>query len=262
MSVLASMGESVLGWIRAQNYLAAVVWTVARLGIRYSSWPQTVRNVLARQILFTGYEAVRFVSLVALAVGISVVVQTQVWLAKFGQTALLGPVLVMVVVRELGPLLVNFIVIGRSGAAMATEMGIMKISGEIHVLDAQGVDPFVYLVMPRVLGAAVSVFCLTVIFVVVAFVSGYLSGLLLGANPGHPALFINSVFKAVQPADVFNLLAKTLLSGAVTAAICCMEGLSVKTSMTEVPQATTRSAVRSVVALVLVSALVSLVTYL
>ncbi len=262
MNWVAKVGARTLEKLRAIRYLAAVVWTVARTACRRSTWPRTVRNVLARQILFTGFEASRFVSLLAFAVGISIVVQTQVFLSKVGQSELLGPVLVMVVVREVGPLLVNFVIIGRSGTAIATELGNMNISGEVRVLDAQGLDPFTYLVVPRVVGAAVSIFCLTIVFIVVSFFSGWLSGVLLGANPGSPGLFTMSVFKAVQPADVFNLLIKTFIPGAVTGAICCTEGLSVSTAVTEVPQAATRAVVRSTAALFIISAIVSLVTYM
>lgn len=259
---LSNIGRQVLGRLEAQSHLAAVIWAVLRAAVNKSTWPRTVVNVFARQILFTGIEATRFIFLLSFIVGILIVVQTQVWLAKVGQTALLGPVLVMVVVREVGPLLVNFVIIGRSGTAMSTELGNMKISGEVRLLDALGLDPFIYLVVPRVLGAAISIFCLTVLFIVGAFVSGYFSGLLLGANVGHPGLFTMSVFRAVQPADVFNLLAKTFIPGLVTGAICCTEGLGVSTAVTEVPQAASRALVRSVAALFVISALVSLLTYM
>lgn len=258
---LGRMGEGVNSKLRVHSDTAAIVWTVLTLAFRRTTWRRTVRAVLARQILFTGYEATRFIAMVAFMVGISVVVQMQVWLARVGQTGLLGPVLVMVVIRELGPLLVNFIVIGRSGAAIATELGNMKSTGEVDVLDAQGLDPFIYLVVPRVIGVAVSVFCLTIIFIIFSFLSGYLSGLLLGANPGQFVLFVESVFRALSPADVVNLLVKTFVPGALTGAICCMEGLSAGYSMTEVPQVTTRSVVRSVGALFVVSAVMSVLTY-
>ena len=262
MSLLAKIGGAALEKGRIIVQIAAMVWGVLSRAVRPAAWPRTTRNVLARQILFTGFEAMRFVALLAIMVGISIVVQTQVWLTKVGQSQLLGPVLVMVIVREVGPLLVNFVVIGRSGTAMSTELGNMKISGEVHLLDVQGLDPFAYLVVPRVLGAAVSIFCLTVVFIMVSFVSGYVSGLLMGAHPGPPGLFIASVFRALQPADVINLLLKTWIPGLATGAICCQAGLSVSAAVTEVPQATTRAQVRSTTALFIISALVSAVTYL
>ncbi len=262
MNLLGSIGKGVRRKAGSVRDLVAVTATVLAVSVRRRTWSRTVRNVLARQILFTGFNAVGFISVLAFLVGISIVVQAQVWLTRVGQSALLGPVLVMVVVREVAPLLVNFVVIGRSGTAMAIELGNMNVSGEVRVLDAMGLDPFVYLVIPRVLGMALSVFCLAIVFVVVSFISGYLFGALMGAHTGHPAVFVSSVFRSVRPADVVNLLSKTLVSGLLTGAICCMEGLSVERAVTEVPQATTRAVVRSIGALFIVSAIVSVVTYL
>ena len=105
-------------------------------------------------------------------------------------------------------------------------------------------------------------FGLTMVFIVVSFISGYFSGVLLGASTGHPRLFIQSVFQAVAKADVLNVLVKTVVSGAMTGVICCTEGLSVGAAATEVPQAASRAVVRSVAALFVISALVSLLTYL
>jgi phospholipid/cholesterol/gamma-HCH transport system permease protein len=263
MNWLGNLGAKTLEKVARLRHLVAVVYAVVLTAATPKAWPRTVRNVLARQVLFTGYEAVRFVSVVAIMVGISVVVQAQVWLGKVGQTALLGPVLVTVVIRELAPLLANFIVIGRSGTAIATELGNMNVNGEVRVLDGLGLDPFVYLVIPRVLGVALSVFCLTIIFIVVSFISGFLFGLLAGATSSRdPGLFFNDVMSAVRPADVINLLAKTWIPGLLTGAICCIEGLGVRTAITEVPQAATRAVVQSITALFVFSALVSLLTYL
>jgi phospholipid/cholesterol/gamma-HCH transport system permease protein len=261
MSFLNNIGA---GWVdkgRTWRHYIAMLWSVTCIAVQPRYWPRTTRNVFARQVLFTGVEAWKFIALIACMVGLSIVVQFQVWLTKFGQTQLLGPILVMAVVRELGPLLVNFIIIGRSGTAMAIEMGNMQIAGEVRALDAQGLDPFTYLVLPRVAGAAVSIFCLTIIFIVVAFFSGYLCGVLTGAQTGNPLRFLESIFGALQQADVFNVLIKTLVCGAMTGVICCAEGLSVSTASTEVPQAATRAVVRSTAALFVMSALVSLVTY-
>lgn len=262
MNFVARMGKWAVGWMTGLSRLLAVAWTVLATAVQPRYWPPPVRNVLARQILFTGYEASRFISLIALLAGVAVVVQTQVALTKVGQSGLLGPILVMVIIREVGPLLTNFVVIGRSGTAMTTELANMKVNGEVDLLDAQGLDPFLYLVLPRALGAAISIFCLTIIFIAVSFTSGFLSGLLLGANTGNPEAFVRSIFGAVTKADVFNLLIKSFVPGLLMGSICCLDGLSVGGAITEVPQAATRAVVRSTAALFITSALVSLVTYL
>lgn len=262
MKIVSDIGRFTVERLRSLAYLTGMITASLKVALRPRHWPQTVRNVLARQILFTGVEAVRFISLIALLVGVSIVVQVQMLLTRVGQSELLGPILVAVIIRELGPLLTNFVIIGRSGAAITTELANMKVNGEIRLLDAQGLDPFTYLVLPRMMGMMISIFSLTIVFIVVAFTSGFLSGVLFGANTGTPWLFIDSVMGALTPADVFSLLAKTIIPGLMTAAICCTEGLSVQGAVTEVPQATTRSLVRSVAALFIVSALVSLLIYL
>src|SRR5437762_1663212 len=87
----------------------------------------------------------------------------------------------------------------RGGSAITTELGFMKAGGEVRVLEAQGIEPLVFLVMPRVLAMAVSAFCLTVIFVLVAFASGYGFGAFIGqANP-DPSVFFNGVFRPIHP---------------------------------------------------------------
>jgi phospholipid/cholesterol/gamma-HCH transport system permease protein len=262
MSFAAALGEQSANAMRRERHVAAVVVTVAALALQPASWSRPIRNVLARQILFTGVDAMGFVGMIALLVGSSVVLQAQVWLSKFGQSALIGPLLVAIVIREAGPLLVNFVVIGRSGTAIASELSTMRVSGEIRLLDGMGLDPLIYLVLPRVVGVALSVFCLTLLFILLSFVSGYIGGLLLGLNVGMPSIFVDSVFAAIGPADVLNVLAKTFIPGLLTGTICCIEGMSVRGAMTEVPQAATRGVMRSVAAMFVVSALVSILTYI
>jgi phospholipid/cholesterol/gamma-HCH transport system permease protein len=262
VNFVGQIGERVIAkWHRLRHLLATATAVVATV-LHPSHWRNTVRDVLARQILFPGVDATRFVAVIAMMVGVSVVVQAQVWLGKVGKTDLLGPLLITVIVRELAPLLTNFVIIGRSGTAVATELGSMKVSGEVMVLDAQGLDPFQYLVVPRVLGMAVSVFCLTIIFVVVSLVGGYLVGLAVGATSMEPLRFADTVLAGLSQADVWSLLVKSLVPGLLTGSICCTEGLSVVSSITEVPQAATRAVVRSTTALFITSALVDVVTYL
>lgn len=262
MTAVGRLGERAISRLRRFCVLAAVIWSVLLMAVRPRFWTRPVRSVLARQILFTGIEATSFMTLASCMVGIAVVVQVQFWLMEAGQSELLGPLLAAIVIREVAPLLANFIVIGRSGSAISTELGNMKVEGEVRILDAQGLDPFVYLVVPRVLGVAASVFCLGVLFVVVSLTVGFLCGFLAGGNTGIPSVFIESMIRAIQPGDVINFLVKTVLSGLLTGAICCVEGLSVGAAITEVPQATTRALVRSVGALLIVSAVVSVFTYL
>jgi phospholipid/cholesterol/gamma-HCH transport system permease protein len=138
----------------------------------------------------------------------------------------------------------------------------MKIDGRVHALEAQGISPLLSLVLPRMLGAAVSTFCLTIIFILVTFASGYLFGATVGKGSRDWLLLADTLSRAVHPKDVLAILAKSILPGLYTGASCCIGGLGVGGSLTEVPWATQRALARSVAGLFVISTAVSLLTYI
>src|SRR5688572_4814600 len=262
MRTIAKLGRSI--WLQAEalNHACAVIGTALGLSVQPRYWVSSIRRVFSRQVVTVGVEPILFVSGVAVFVGFSVVVQLAFWTGQAGQSQLLGPLLVAVVARELGPLLTNIVVIVRSSSAMATELGVLKIAGEVRALESKGNDPFMHLVLPRVLGAALSTFCLTIIFILVAFASGYVFGAWLGKGTRDIWLFTNTVLHALHPADMAGILAKSTLPALFTSASCCIGGLGVGGSITNIPRATQRALTRSIVGLFVISAVVSLLTYL
>ena len=253
-----------IGWVHWDElrHAAAVIGTVLALSVQPRYWARTVRNLFARQVLAVGVEPLGFVCVVAAVAGMSVVVQLVFWTGKAGQSQLLGPLLVAVVARELGPLLTNIVVIVRSSSAMATELGVLKINGEVQRLEAQGNDPFLSLVLPRVLGVAVSTFCLTIVFILVALASGYFFGAWLGTGSRNIWFFTDTVLNALHPKDMGSIVAKSILPALFTSASCCIGGLGVGESVAEIPQVTQRALTRSIAGLFVISAGVSLLTYL
>jgi phospholipid/cholesterol/gamma-HCH transport system permease protein len=262
LRLIGGFGSRVWAQWNELRHAAAVIGTVLGVGVRPRQWVRTVRKAFALQVLSIGVEPFWFIGAVAVFVGISVVVQLTFWVGETGQSQLLGPLLVAVIARELGPVLINLVVIVRSGSAMTTELGVLKINGQVRALEAQGCDPFTHLVLPRVLGMAVSTFCLTIVFILVAFASGYLFAAWVGKGGNDLVLFADTVSSAVHPKDVFNILAKSVLPALFASASCCIGGLGVGESVTEIPQATQRALTRSVAGLFVISAVVSLLTYL
>lgn len=263
---VASALEGVgVGWLTAwqyATYLVAVSGSALLLGLFPQTWPRTVRNVWARQVLFTAVEGVWLAVRIAVAVGLLLVVQVELWLQNVGtESGLVEPFLWSMVIRELGPLLVTLVVIVRSSTAIAAELATMKLEGEVDVLDAQGIDPMTYLVVPRVWGVAVSTFCLGVVFVAATFCGGYLVGSWMGVFSRGPTAFFDDLLIHASWQDLWFFLPKTLLAGAFIGCISSVEGLSVRREKTEVPQAASRAAVRSLTASFLVSAILSLLIY-
>jgi phospholipid/cholesterol/gamma-HCH transport system permease protein len=233
--------------------------------LRIAPWRRAqsvTRQVAARQVLFTGVEAVPFVALLALLSALSLVVQGQVQLGGLGQSDFLGQLLVVVLVRELGPLLIAMVVIARSGSAIAAEVANMRVAGEIRALEWSGIDPFRYLVVPRLAGVCIALVCLVLLFVAFSLIGGFVLSLLL--VPGAPDLahFATMLAQRLTPFDAVIILAKTVVPGLLITAIACVEGMSGPALVTEVPRATTRGVVRSITAVFLWDALITALAYL
>lgn len=261
MIFISNIGAATIRRTRSLFFQAGFCAAALRLMFSPGTWTVPVRNVFARQILFTAVEATRFALMTGLIIGVSIGAQLQVWLNRAGQSDLLAPALVAILLREAGPLITNLILIGRSGTAIASEIATMRVNGETHLLDAQGIEPMRYLVVPRALGMMVSVFSLTVLFTAATLLAGYAMSALLGATTQRPMAFFGALARAVELRDVFNLLAKTLIPGFLTATLCCASGLAIRGAATEIPQATTRGLTRSIIALLFTSAVVSVLTY-
>lgn len=240
----------------------AAVGAALRLAVDPSTWNRAVRQEFARQILSIGLFAIPAAILAGLAIGVFIVGQAQQWLDRLGHVSLLGSLLVVGVVREIAPLVTNLLVIGRSGSSMTTEIANMKMLGDVSLLEAQGIDPFIYLVVPRILGTGLAVLCLNTVVVLVALISGRLLVLATSSDPTPLITYADDVLGSLEMIDIVNLLAKTVLTGMLTAAICCVIGLQAAPHPLAVTAAARGSFNRCLVALLIVSGCVSLAIYL
>lgn len=211
--------------------------------------------VLQRQIYFTGLEAARIIIIISLVLGTIIIAQVVSLAGHNG--SLSGKILVWVVLRELAPLLTAIIVIARSGTAIATELGAMKINGEITSIEMMGIPAPRYLILPRITGVTLSVLVLTVYFVLTAFAGGFLMVSTVWHLPFDQ--FMQGILSALGLKELLIVPLKSILFGLAISSICCRYGLSVGTSSTEIPQAATKAVMASLMS---VFVLDGLITYL
>lgn len=188
------------------------------------------------------------------ALGFVIIGQTVSWLTRVGAIDYLGTVMVLVVVRELGPLLTAVLVLARIGTANVIELGTARAMGEIEALEALSIDPVHYLVVPRVLGMALGVFSLTVYFILCALVSGYVWAFLQDV-PLQPGDYFRQLAQSLQGLDFVLLALKTGAFGAVIAIVTCYHGLAQPLRLEEVSRATVRAVAQSVIACVAIDVL-------
>lgn len=261
MEVARYLGHTMLARTRALydtwNILVYSLWTAA---FRFWLGTRATLRVLVKQVYFTAFEALPVISWIALILGLIVVTQTLSILPKLGGGGLVGTVLVWTVVRELGPLFAAVIVTARSGTAIAAELGTMKMSRQLTALDAMGIDPMHYLVMPRVLGTAVSVLVLTFYFVAITILGGYL---LAGYGESITfSVYMGSFLEEMGFLEMGVSLLKGLVFGLIIGSVCCYHGLMCSGSITRIPQETTRAVIGSLWAVFVADAAITFVFYI
>jgi len=191
---------------------------------------------------------------VALALGFLVIGQTLSALAKFGATAYLGSTMVIVVVRELGPLLTAVLVLARVGTANVIELGTARALGEVEVLEAMGIDPVHFLIMPRVIGTALGVFALTVYLIIGTLGSGYLFAFLQDV-PLAPGDYYRQIAESLSWMDFALLALKTLVFGFFVGIVTCYHGLSQPLRLEDVSRVTVRAVTQGIIVCVLIDAI-------
>ena len=211
-------------------------------------------RVLLNQLRFTALDAV---PLVVLLSGLLSFVVIQTTLQTFqGLTEFIGTVMVVTIVQLLGPLLTALAVIGRSGTAITAELATNTVMGEVRALEGMGIDPYHYLVLPRLVGVTISVTVLIVLFDVVALIAGYLATSVNQASGGR---YLTSVLTALDTGDVVLTLAKGLLFGMVIGILPSYHGLRVSRGPTEIPQAVTRGTVGAIASIFVITAVLMFV---
>jgi phospholipid/cholesterol/gamma-HCH transport system permease protein len=192
------------------------------------------------------------------ALGLVVIGQTVSWLTRLGAIKYLGTIMVLVVVRELGPLLAGLLVLARIGTANVVELGTARAMGEVEALEALGIDPVHYLVVPRVIGLAVGVFSLTAYLILGSLLSGYMWAFLQDV-PLRPSDYFRQLAGSLSGLDFALLATKTIAFGFIIAIVTCYHGLAQPLHLEEVSFATVRAVAQSVIACVLLDALFILI---
>lgn len=221
---------------------------------------RTIFGVICAQIYFTGYQALALISVLAMATGGVVIMQSGSQFNLLGGTSLLGQLMVIIVVREVGPLLTALIVIARSGTAVASELGNMKANREIEALETMGINPFSFIVFPRLAGGVISVVCLALYFIFSAVIGGFMVARAFQSVPLD--FYVDSLAQAFALEDFYLFLIKVLFSGVIIFTVSCYQGLQVQSGPHEVPQVTTKAVVNSIIYCVGFNVIVTLTYYL
>ncbi len=257
--MVAEIGRWCIGQTRDLLYVTGFVFRVFKETLLFAKRKQVGFRVLVMQILFTGVEAIWIVSLISLALGAVIIVEGISILPMFGQGNLIYSILVIVITRELSAILTAFIIVARSGTAIATELGNMVVTHEVEAYLSVGISPISYLVVPRFLGVTISQVVLSIYFNLFGLFASFLISQLVKKTP--LVEYFRNILATVQLVDVLALLVKSLVFGIIISLVATYQGLRVRASVTEIPKVAIRAVGLSFGLCILADALITLIYY-
>jgi len=258
--MFASLGKWLKQRIKSFFYACGFLFQVAKEMLVFIRKKQAGYKVMTMQILFTGVEALSVVALLALALGAVIIIQGISLLPQFGQGDLIYNILIIVITRELGPLLTAFIIIARSGTAISTEIGNMVVSHEIEAYISVGINPISYLVVPRFLGVTFSLLILTIYFNIAGLIGSYFITQLFSPIPLQE-YFANLLYH-LHTIDIVSSLIKSLIFGIIISAVATFNGFKAEGSTTEIPQVAIKAVGQSLVYIIFADAVITMIYYI
>lgn len=215
-------------------------------------------KALIREIVFIGIDSVPLVSLISFFIGMIIAFQTAYQLKAFSSEIQLATLVALSLVRELGPVIGALVVAARSGASITAGIGSMKISEQIDALEAFGVEPIDYLVVPKFISLII---CMPILIIYADFL-GILGGYVVGATKfAIPCgLYFRMTLDALSFRDVMSGFAKSISFGSIIAFIACYEGFRPFSSI-DVSKAVTHSVVRSFILIIVCDCILTALFY-
>jgi len=241
MGILEKLGSKILYFMQIVGEMLKLL---AQSVCFFREAPRNFQSILA-QLSIVGYETLPVASVMAFFVGMVLALQTGSELQKYGTQDIIGAIVGLSMVRELGPVMTSFLVAGRVGSAMAAEIGVMKVYEEIDALRTLDINPVRYLSMPRLIACLICVPALTLYADCVGMVGGALISHL------HPKIFISyatyydSLKAALKFKEIGAGLVKSFVFGGIISLVACYVGFVTSGGARGIGRSTTRAVVLS-----------------
>jgi len=211
------IGKTVFDWINvlgsATIFLLMALWK--------SFHPKQFAKVI-QQIYYIGAKSTTIIMLVSLFTGMVLGLQSYHALVQFGAQGGLGTLVALSLIRELGPVLTAIMITARAGSAITAEIGIQRITEQVDALKTMRIDPFSYIISPRITASIISFPLLTAVFDIIGIIGGYITGvILMGLNAGT---YTHSIQAYVDMKDLTDGFVKAIVFAVIVATVCCYQG--------------------------------------
>ncbi len=234
---LAIIGRSTMAALRQVGHLARFTWTA----LRHTFTPPFYPRLLLEQFMRIGFYSLPVVGMTAVFTGAALALQIYIGGARFNAEQIVPNIVVLGITRELGPVIASLMVAGRVAAAIAAEIGTMRVTEQIDALSTLSTNPFKYLVAPRLIAAVIALPLLVLIADTIGVMGGYLvSTYGLGFNS---AVYLQNTAEFLELGDVTSGLYKAAVFGFIISLMGCYQGFNSKGGAEGVGRATTNAVV-------------------
>ncbi len=221
--------------------------------------PPFKAKAVFQQMESIGVKSFIIVFFISLFTGIVLALQTAYQLQRMSAEMYIASLVALSMTREFGPVLTALVVSGRCGAAIAAEIGTMKVTEQVDALQTLAVDPVKYLVVPRLVAVCIMLPVLTIYFNIVGMLGGYIIG--VGELNISPSLYIKMSFDPLEMGDIFSGLFKAFIFGIIIAIVSCYEGLICEGGAEGVGRSTTRAVVSALFLILATNAILTALFY-
>ena len=251
MNPLRPVGAAFLRFLEAAGKLTLF----ALNGLSHCLRPPFYPRLIGRQMLDIGYYSLPVVGLTTLFAGMVLALQSYTGFARFSAEGAIPNVVVLSITRELGPVLAGLMIAGRIGAAMAAELGTMRVTEQIDALETLSTNPFKYLVAPRLIAGATMMPLLVLVGDIIGVFGGYLVSVYkLGFNQ---ITYIQNTWNFLEFQDVMSGLVKAAVFGLLVALMGCYHGYYSRGGAQGVGTATTNAVVSASILILIANYLIT-----
>ena len=237
MNYVASIGRVFLSFLESTGRLAIF----AGVSVSHIVRPPFYPRLLLRQIIEIGYYSLPVIGLTAVFTGMVLALQSYTGFARFNAEGAVATVVVLSITRELAPVLTGLMVAGRIGAAMAAEIGTMRVTEQIDTLSTLATNPYKYLIAPRLLAGLIMLPCCVLVADIIGVFGGYLVA--VHKLDFNPAVYLKNSWQFLELVDVVSGLVKAGVFGFLIALMGCYHGYHSKGGAQGVGSATTNAVV-------------------
>ena len=233
------IGHSILSVFQ----MVGTIVLFAGQSIRHMVQPPFFGRNLLKQFMDIGYYSLPVVGMTALFTGMVLALQSYTGFTRFNAESAIAAVVVFSITRELSPVLAGLMVAGRVGASIAAEIGTMRVTEQIDALSTLSVNPYKYLIVPRILAGTITLPILVLIGDIIGVYGGYIVSVhVLGFNPTS---YLTQTWDVLESMDVISGLVKAAVFGFLVTLMGCYHGFNSARGAQGVGTATTNAVVSS-----------------